>query len=177
MKTKRKLSLFRGWFPKDPVMANKQPHIHWKKTRWIALTVVTVLALGFVAYSGAETFLRWNDPQLDVTASYFEKSLNATAVHVGDSVQVTFRVGWHGRVLPEFARDVKIVDPLLASGFVLVDGANVAEYRGGGGSDQYIYTLKVVGDAGVFELPKPQLFLDGAEITLSGVCPSLQVAE
>ena len=166
----------RGWLPKEPVLqANKQQQLRWKNPRWITLTLVAVIAIVFVAYSGVQTYIRWSNPQLDVTASYFEKTLNSTSVHVGDSVQVTFRVGWQGYVLPEFARNVKVVDALPENGFVLVDGTNIYEYSGSGGSDQFTYTVKVTGQVGVVELPKPTLFLDGNEIALNGESPKLEV--
>ncbi|MGD6811015.1 MAG: hypothetical protein ACQCN3_15080 [Candidatus Bathyarchaeia archaeon] len=165
----------RGWFPKDPII-KMSTHVkpRWKKPQLIALTVVATVALTFIAYSGVQTVLRWSDPHLDVTASYFEKSMNATSVHVGDSVEVTLRVGWHGRVLPEFMRDVKVVDA-LPDNVVLVNGQNVFEYSGSGGSDQYVYTVKITGQTGVIELPKPELFLDGTEIALDGTTSTIEI--
>ena len=166
---------FRGWFPKDPIIKmNTHVKPRWKKPQWIALTVVATVALAFIAYSGVQTVLRWSDPRLDVTASYFEKRINATSVHVGDSVEVTLRMDWHGRVLPEFMREVKVVDA-LPNNAVLVDGANFFEYNGGGGSNQYVYTIEVTGQTGLVELPKPKLFLDGTEIMLDGTSPQLEV--
>jgi hypothetical protein len=93
-------------------------------------------------------------------------------------VAVTFRVGWHGYVIPEFSREVKIVDVFPEDGFVLVDGTNVYEYHGCGGSDQYTYVLKVVGQAGeTVELPKPKLYLDNTEIPLVGTRPTIQILQ
>ena len=166
----------RGWLPKEPILqANKQRQIRWRSPRWITLTLVTMISVAFVAYTGVQTYVRWSNPELDVTANYFEKNLNSTSVHLGDFVQVTFRVGWHGHILPEFERNVKVVDELPQNGFVLVDGTNIHEYCGSGGSDQFSYTLKVTGQGGVVELPKPKLFLDGTEISLTGSSPVLTV--
>ncbi len=169
-------NLIRGWLPKEPVLqSNKSQRLSLRKPRWIALTLVAVIALAFVAYSGVQTLLRWSNPQLDVTAGYFEKTLNSTNVHVGDLVQVTFRVGWQGHILPEFVRNVKVVDVLPENSFVLVNGTNIYEYKGNGGSDQFTYTVKVTGQTGFVELPKPKLFLDGVEIALNGTSPKLEV--
>ncbi|MGD6933647.1 MAG: hypothetical protein ACQCN5_05525 [Candidatus Bathyarchaeia archaeon] len=164
----------RGWFPKDSKIKMTTMKPRWKKPQWIALTVVATIALAFIAYSGVQTVLRWSDPRLDVTASYFEKRVNATTVNVGDSVEVTVQAGWHGRVLPELVRDVKVVDA-LPEGTALVDGVNTFEYKGYGGSDQFVYTIKVTEKTGVTELPNPKLFLDGTEIALSGTSPKLDV--
>jgi hypothetical protein len=139
----------------------------------IALTVVATVALTLLPIQGANRS-RWSDPHLDVTANYFVKSMNATSVHVGESVEVTFACGWHGRVLPEFMRDVKVVDA-LPDNAVLVEGCNVFEYSGSGGSDQYVYTVKVTGQTGVIELPKPELFLDGTKIALNGTTPTIEI--
>jgi hypothetical protein len=71
---------------------------------------------------------------------------------------------------------VKIVDVIPQEGFVLVDGTKSYEYTGGGGSDQYTYALKIIGQADeTVELPKPKLYLDNAEIYLSGTSPTIQV--
>ncbi|XHH10393.1 MAG: hypothetical protein ACFCUE_07130 [Candidatus Bathyarchaeia archaeon] len=176
MKSKNIFKHKNGWFPKEPLNlhASRPFKPRWKKLQWVALTAVVVVVLGFAVFSGVQTFLRWSDPRLDVTANYFEKSINATSVHVGDSVEVTVRVGWHGRVLPEFAREVRVIDD-LPKGTVLVDGDNGFEYIGCGGSDQIVYTLKITESTGLTELPKPKLFLDDTEIALNGASPRLEV--
>ena len=160
----------RGWLPKEPIVAyaNKQLKPRWRKPQWIALTLVAVVALAFFIYAGVQTYLRYSDPRLDVTASYFEKTLNCTTANVGDVVEVTVRVGWHGYVIPEFKRDVKVVDPFPEDRFTLVNGTNVFEYTGYGGSDQFTYKLKVVAELDDVELPEPKLYLDNVEIALTG---------
>ena len=156
------------------MQTDKTPKPRWMKPQWIALTVVATVALAFVVYSGVQICLRYSDPRLDVTTSYFEKSVNATSVHVGDSIEGTVRAGWHGRVFPEFSRDVKVVD-VLPRDAVLVNGSNIFENSGSGGSDQFKYTIKVNGQTGILELPEPKLYLDGTEIALNGTSPNLQV--
>lgn len=158
MTVKKRFRKTRGWLPKELVLHANRQQLRWKSPRWIALTLVVVVALAFVAYSGVQTLLRWSNPKLDVTASYFEKTLNSTSVHVGDLLVVTYRVGWHGHIFPEFGRNVKVVDELPKDGFVLVNGTNIHEYLGSGGSDQFSYTVKVTGQKGVVELPEPKLF-------------------
>jgi hypothetical protein len=88
----------RGWLPKETNVAyvNKSLKPRWRKPQWIALTLVTVIALAFAAYAGVQTYLRYSNPRLDVTASYYEKSLNCTTAIVGDVVEVIVLVGWHG---------------------------------------------------------------------------------
>jgi hypothetical protein len=168
-------SRIRGWFPAEPIKTytHTVSKPRWKKPQWIALTAVKIAALTFSLFFGLQTFLRWSDPQLDVTANYFEKTVNASSVHVGDCVEVTVRVGWHGRIFPEFPREVKVVD-VLPEDAVLVEGSNIVEYRGDGGSDVFTYSIRVDGQTSVFTLPEPKLYLDGTEITLNGTSPKLQ---
>ena len=168
----------RGWLPKEPIVAyaNKPLKPRWRKPYRIALTLVALVALAFATYVGVETYLRYSDPQLDVTTSYFEKTLNCSSASVGDVVEVKTRVGWHGYVIPEVKRDVKVVDPFPESRFALVNGTNVYEYKGYGGSDQFTYHLRVIAEEGVVELPKPRLYLDDVEILLSGTSPTLNFA-
>lgn len=158
-----------GWLPKESKLAYAKPFKpRWRKPQWIALTMLAVVALGFAVYAGVQTYLRYSDPRLDVTSAYFEKSLNCTTADVGDVVEVTVRVGWHGYVLPEFQRQVRVVDLFPEDKFDLVAGSNVYEYLGGGGSDQFTYTLKVVAEPDGLELLKPKLYLDNVEIPLTG---------
>ena len=181
MNVKKSLeSRIRGWLPKEPIVAyaNKPLKPRWRKPYRIALTLVALVALvalAFATYVGVQTYLRYSDPQLDVTTSYFEKSLNCSSASVGDVVEVKTRVGWHGYVIPEFKRDVKIVDPFPESRFALVNGTNVYEYKGYGGSDQFTYELRVIAEERVVELPKPRLYLDNVEIPLSGTSPTLNI--
>ena len=80
----------RGWLPKEPfaAYANKPLKPRWKKPAWIALTLVAVIALSFLAYRGIQIYINYINPQADVTASYFDKSLNCTTANVGDIVEV-----------------------------------------------------------------------------------------
>jgi hypothetical protein len=110
----------------------------------------------------------------DVTASYFEKSLNCTSANAGDIVEVTVLVNWHGYVLPEFKREVKITDPFPIDTFELVGGNNTLEYSGYGGGYQFKYQLKIVhASAEPLEMPRPTLYLDNTKITLTGNSPVL----
>ena len=110
--------------------------------------------------------MRYSNPRLDVTASYYEKYLNCTTANVGDIVEVSVLVGWHGYVIPEFKREVKIVDPFPDSLFELVSGNNTYTFDGMGGGDQFTYQLRVISDGAAthLDLPKPLLYLDGSEI-------------
>jgi hypothetical protein len=69
---------------------------------------------------------------------------------------------------------VQIVDALPEDA-VLVDGSNIVDYQGGGGSDTFTYTMKINGPVGVVGLPEPTLYLDTIKITLNGASPKLQV--
>ena len=168
----------RGWLPKEPsrAVAQKTLKPRWRNPYWITLTLVVAVALAGIVYFGVNTFLRYSNPVMDITASYYEKTVNGTTVDVGDVVEVRVLVGWHGYVIPEFKRDVKVVDPFPESRFALVNGTNVYEYKGYGGSDQFTYHLRVIADEGVVELPKPRLYLDDVEILLSGTSPTLNFA-
>ncbi len=92
MNVKKRLDeRIRGWLPKDTTLsyAAKAVKPRWRKPAWIALTLFAVTALAFAAYIGVQTYIRYSNPQADVTASYFEKSLNCTTASVGDIVEVT----------------------------------------------------------------------------------------
>jgi hypothetical protein len=79
-------------------------------------------------------------------------------------------------VIPEFKRDVKIIDS-FPENFALANGTNLLEAEGYGGSYLLTYSLKVVEGEGVtVELPKPHLFLDDAEINLSGETQILAIS-
>jgi hypothetical protein len=161
----------RGWLPKEPITAyaSKASKPRWRKPYWIAFTLVVIVGLAFATYTGVQTYLRYSNPQLDVTASYYEKALNSSIANVGDVVEVKVLAGWHGYVIPEFKREVKITDPFPESNFKLVGGSNIYESSGYGGSYQFKYLLKVIGEESVsIELPKPRLYLDNSEILLSG---------
>ena len=168
----------RGWIPNDSSLTYsiKASKPRWRKPTWIAFTLVAVIALAFVAFASVQTYIRYSNPQADITASYYEKSLNCTTANVGDIVEVKVLVGWHGYIIPEFKREVNIVDPFPENNFELVDGNNIYQYSGYGGGDQFTYLLKVIGaDVGSGELPKPRLYLDGSEIPLTGTNAVLQL--
>lgn len=179
MKTKKRIEQqTRGWLPKESSLAyaSKASKPRWRKPTWIALTLVALIGLAFVTYTGIQTYIRYSNPQADVTASYFEKSLNCSTAKVGDVIEVKVLVGWHGYVIPEFKRQVKIIDPLPESNFELVSGNNTCQYSGYGGGDQFQYLLKVIGgNAEFIELPKPRLYLDGSEIPLEGASAVLEI--
>jgi hypothetical protein len=161
----------RGWLPQTPRLAyaSDAAKPRWRKPQWIALTAVAVVAVAFAASFGVQTYIRYSNPQADVTASYFEKSLNCSKANAGDVVEVTTRVGWHGYIFPEFKRQVTFIDPYPESNFQLVGGNNTYSYVGGGGSDQFTYQLKVISDVGAVDLPEPKLYLDNVEIPLTGI--------
>jgi hypothetical protein len=169
----------KGWFPKETNIAyvNRSLKPRWRKPQWVAFTLVAVIALAFASYAGVQTYMRYSNPRLDVTASYYEKSLNCTTANVGDIIEVSVLVGWHGYVIPEFKREVKIVDPFPDSNFELVSGNNTYQYSGMGGGDQFTYQLRVISDgtATHLDLPKPLLYLDGSEILLTGTSAVLEL--
>ncbi len=169
--------LFCGWLPKETSLAYavKASKPRWRKPQWIALTLITIIALSFAAYMGVQTFIRYSNPQADVTASYFEKTLNCTTANVGDIVEVKLMVNWHGYIFPEFKRQVQIIDAYPEANFELVNGNNTRQYSGYGGGDQFEYLLKVTDGTGVVDLPKPILYLDNTEIVLSGQTPNIHL--
>ena len=169
----------RGWLPKESSIAyvHKQLKPRWRRPVWLALSLVAVVALAFFAYRGVQTLIFYTDPQADVTASYYGKALNCTSARVGDVVEVSVYVYWHGHVVPEFKRQVEIIDPYPESNFELISGNesnfgllsfnNTLQYSGSGGMAQLKYQLKVIhNDIETIELPKPKLYLDGTEIQL-----------
>jgi hypothetical protein len=178
MKLKESLeNRIRGWLPKEQSigLANKPLKPRWRSPYWITFTLVVAVALAGVVYFGVNTYLIYTSPLMVVTVSYYEKTVKATTVEVGDIIEVKVRVGWHGYVIPEFKRDVKVVDAFPESYFALVNGSNVYEYKGYGGSDQFAYDLKVIAEGNGVELPEPRLYLDNVEIPLDGVSPTLNI--
>ncbi len=160
----------RGWFPQEPELAYavKAAKPRWRRPAWIAVTLVGVIALAFVAYTGVQTAIRYSNPQADVTAAYFEKSVNCTSANVGDIVKVDFLVGWHGYILPEFERQVQVIDAYPQDNYALADGNNTYQTAGYGTSDQHTYCLRVISrNLSQIDLPSPKLLLDGAEIKLT----------
>ena len=181
MNPKRFLKNFtRGWLPKESHIAHAQdplkPH---RKLRWKAVTLSVVLAASLVVagFVGVQTFWRYSNPAMDVTASYFEKTTNGTAVCVGDFVEVEATVYWHGYVFPlEFKRQMKIVDPVSEGYFFAVNGTNRYDSAGYGGAYILKYTLKVVaGEGRSVELPAPKLTLDNVEIPVAGTSPTITI--
>jgi hypothetical protein len=171
----------RGWLPKEPslAVARKTPKPRWRNPYWITFTLVVAVALAGVVYFSVNTYLRYSNPRMDITASYFEKTVNSTSVDVGDVVEVDVVVGWHGYVLPEFERNVKIIDPFPESYLSLAseNETNIYQSQSYGGSFQVKYSLRVLSGEGEFvELPKPRLYLDDAEIPLTGTSPTLKIA-
>lgn len=170
--------LIRGWLPKEPKIAlvNASLKPRWRKPAWIAFTVVAVVGIAFVAYTGVQTYMRYTNPQFDVTVNYFEKTLNCTEASVGDVIEVKVSVFWHGYVIPEFKRQVEIIDAYPETIFELVDGNNTHQYSGYGGGDEFKYSLKVIGNAAAsVELPKPKFYLDNVEIPLDGQSANLEL--
>jgi hypothetical protein len=130
----------------------------------------------FCGYRGVLIYVYYSDPQFDVKASFFEKSINCTTVAVGDIVEVHTHVYWHGHVFPEFKRQVYIIDPFPENNFQLVSGNNTRQYGGFGGGDQVTYLLKVIStDISAIELPKPRLYIDDSEIPLTGPSAVLEL--
>ncbi len=163
---KQLLNRIHGWLPKEPKLAYAAKP-HWRKPAWIAITFTVVIALCFAVYAGVQMYIRYSNPMADVTASYFEKTLNCTTANVGDVVEVNVRVYWHGYALPEFKREVNITDPYSEGNFELIEGNNTCQYVGYGGDNHFRYLLKVTGNSTVsIELPKPRLYLDKMEIPL-----------
>jgi hypothetical protein len=111
-----------------------------------------------------------------VTSSNFEKTVTPKTVSVGDVVEVKVIVYWHGYVMPEFKRDVRIIDSFQEGDFALVGGSNTLSANSYGASFQLRYTLKVVGgQTTAIELPAPRLYLDGTEIPLAGTTQNIEL--
>jgi len=141
----------------------------------VAFTFLTVIAGLAVAY-GIEVWMRKTNPLVDVPSAEFLKTVDMTTVRMGDVLRVGVFIGWHGHVLPEITRHVKVVDPYPEDYFTIVNGSNICEYHGGGPGPSFTYTLRVVGDQGkIVQLPPPKFYLDGVEIPLSGTSPQIQI--
>jgi len=141
----------------------------------VASAFLTVIAGLAVAY-GIEVWMRKTNPLRDVPSAEFLKTVNATTVKMGDVLRVDIFIGWHGHILPEFTRHVKVVDPYPEDYFILVNESNICEYHGGGPGPGFTYRLKVVEGGGkTVQLPPPKFYLDGVEIPLSGTCPVIQI--
>jgi hypothetical protein len=170
----------RGWLPKEPKLsyAHKPSKPKWKHYLKIGSIVAAVILIAGVAFVGARTYMRYSNPAMDFAPSpYYEKTTNTTTVGAGDVVEVNVWVYWHGYVFPEFKRNVRIVDPFPDGYFTLADETNIFESSGYGGSHHLKYLLRAVGGEGVtIELPKPRLYLDSVEISLSGSSPTLHVS-
>jgi hypothetical protein len=167
----------RGWFPQESniTYATQTVKPRWRRPVWVALTLVIVVALAFAAYAGAQTIIRYSNPQADVTAAYFEKTTNVTNAKDGDTVEVNVTVYWHGYVVPEFKRQVQIIDAYPKANFELVIGNNTLQYSGYGGVNPLHYLLKVThGNGASIELPKPRLILDDTELPLTSVTAKLE---
>jgi hypothetical protein len=167
----------RGWLPKESSVAyEKLSKSRWKRPYWITFIMLVLVAAAFVAYIGVQTCLRYSNPQLDLTSSYFEKTVNCSVASIGDVIEVSVQVYWHGYIIPECKRDVKIVDSFPKNNFQLVDGNNIYESNGYGGSYQLKYLLKIIGNESAnVELPKPLLYLDNYEIPLQGTNSVLEL--
>ena len=168
----------RGWLPKESriAYAHKPLKARWKSYFRILFIVVVLIVLSGVSFVCVRTYVRYSNPASDISASYFEKTVNDTTVEVGDVVEVEVSVYWHGYLIPEFKREVRIVDPFPEGNFILIDESNVYESSGYGGSHQFSYLLKVVKEEAIsIELPKPRLYLDNVGINLVGTSPSLKV--
>lgn len=179
MNLKKRLETFiQGWLPKEPNLAYalKASKPRWRKPYWITLMVVAVVALAAITFVGVRAYMHYSNPAMDVAPSpYYEKTTNSTSVGIGDIVEVNIWVYWHGYVIPEFKRDVKIVDP-YSGYFTLASQTNVYYSKGYGGGYQLKYELKVIGGEGVStELPEPRLYLDNVEIPLEGTSPTIEI--
>jgi len=172
----------RGWLPKEPRLAytHKASKPRWRNPYWITFLLVVVVAMAAVTFFGVRTYMHYSNPTMDVAPTpYYEKTTNSTTVGIGDVVEVNVWVHWHGYVVPEFKRNVKIIDPFPESHFSLAseNETNIYQSQGYGGSYQLKYLLRVVGGEGAsVEFPAPRLYLDGVEIPLNGTSPTLEIA-
>jgi hypothetical protein len=116
-----------------------------------------------------------SNPKADITASYYGRTVNSTVVNVGDVVDVKLQVYWHGYVVPEFRREVKIFDSFSESQFMLMNGTNVYESKGYGGSYLIEYSLKALEEGAPVESLKPRLYLDNFEIPLTSTHPTIEL--
>jgi hypothetical protein len=164
----------RGWFPQEPKLAyaTRPSKPRWRRPAWLALSLIAILAIASAGYVGAQTFLRFSNPQADVTAGYYEKTLNCTSAVAGDVVEVNVKVYWHGHVLREFKRQVEIVDAFPQT-FRLVGGNKTYPGSGYGGTYQFSYQNQPFTDgATVDNSAAPKLYLDNTEIPLRNLNPT-----
>jgi len=182
MKIKEHLNCIRGWLPKESNMAymHKPSKPSWK-TYWKTLSIVmVVIVLVGIAFVGVRTYMHYSNPAMDVAPSpYYEKTTNSTTVAIEDIIEVNVWVHWHGYVLPEFKRNVKIVDPFPERYFSLAreNETNVYQSQGYGGSYPLKYLLRVdSGEGSSAEFPAPRLYLDDVEIPLSDTSTTLKIA-
>lgn len=162
----------RGWLPKDHSLAySKKPlSSRWKNPYLITLTVFVLITAVFVTYGGVQTYLRYNNPKIDITSSYYQKILNSSIARIGDVVEVKVQVYWHGYLIPEFKRDIRIVDSFPENTFQLIEGSNTFRASGYGGSYEIRYLLKITSLLSAnIELPEPKLYLDAIEVPLNRV--------
>ena len=147
-----------------------------KLTRAIFIILIVIVLAG-ISYIGVKTYIRYSNPLVDVIAGYYEKTVNSTDLAIGEIIEVEVFVYWHGYVLPEFKRDVKIVDPFPEKYFAIESVSNVYESKGAGGSYLFKYSIRVLrGEDLYFELPKPRLYLDNIEIPINGTSPNLNIS-
>jgi len=150
-----------------------------RRSRKIVIVIASIFSTviaGLAVTYGIGVWIRWTNPLIDVPNAEFLKTVNATTVRIGDVLRVDIFIGWHGHVLPEFTRYVKVVDPYQEDYFILVTGSNTCEYHGGGPGPGFSYTLKVVGGQGkTVQLPQPKFSLDEVEIPLRGTSPLIQI--
>ena len=172
----------RGWLPKTLSMAiaHKTPKPRWRNPYWMTFMLVVVVAMAAVTFVGMRTYIHYSNPAMDVAPSpYYEKTANSTTVGIGDILEVNVWVHWHGYVLPEFKRNVKIVDPFPEMYFSLAreNETNVYQMQGYGGSYHLKYSLRVdSGEGSSAEFPAPRLYLDDVEIPLSDTSTTLKIA-
>lgn len=73
--------------------------------------VFIVVIAGLVLAYGVEAWVRKTDPLRDVPSAEFQKTASKTRAIIGDTFTVEVFVGWHGHVLPEWTRHVRVFDP------------------------------------------------------------------
>jgi len=150
-----------------------------RRSRRIVLVVASFflsVIVGLAAAYGVDVWMRKTNPLRDVPSAEFQKTVSANTVRVGEVFSVDVFIGWHGHVLPEFTRHVKVVDPYPEDCFFLVNGSNIYEDHRRGPGPGFTYTLKVVrGQGRTVQLPPPKFYLDGVEIPLKGTSPLIQI--